>query len=189
MANIIAIAGSIREESSNARLARQLVRVANELGANASFIDLTDYPLPIYNGDLEEAGGLPEKAAELKQLLAAADGLIVVTPEYNGFMTPLLMNTIDWCTRSAAASVDLACFLDKPIFIASSSPGPGGGARSAAHLKMMLSGIGAYVSPFPLTLPSGFQAFDENGQFVDEAMTKRASSMIEKYLGMVEKLK
>ena len=109
-------------------------------------------------------------------------GLIITCPEYNGFMTPLLVNTIDWCTRSENASVDLSGFADKTILIASASPGPGGASRANTHLRTMLSGIGSIVFPQTLTVPAAYNAFDDQGEFVDESMAKRAERLIKNFV-------
>ena len=97
-------------------------------------------------------------------------------------MTPLLVNAIDWCTRSEDASVDLSGFADKTILIASASPGPGGGSRANTHLKTMLSGIGSIVFPQTLTVPSAYSAFDDQGEFLNDSMEKRAQRLIKKFV-------
>jgi len=188
MTSFVAFSGSTRQDSFNQKVATLLATQIEALGESVETINLGDFDMPLYNGDLESESGLPEAAIRLKVKLADAGGLIIACPEYNGFMPPVLINAIDWCTRSSRASVDLNCFMNKPIFIAGASPGPGGGGRAANHLKTMLSGIGAYVSPFPLTVPAAFNAFDETGRFSDESMNERAANMMIGFVQFSQKL-
>jgi chromate reductase len=188
MTSFLAFSGSTRADSFNHKVAATLVAQINKLGHDGQLVNLNNYDMPIYNGDLEAASGLPASVTALKQKMSEANGLIITCPEYNGFMPPVLINAIDWCTRSAEASVDLGCFINKPVFIAAASPGPGGGGRAANHLKTMLSGIGAYVSPFPLTVPSAFNAFADDGSFADEGMNDRAANMMAGFAQFTEKL-
>jgi NAD(P)H-dependent FMN reductase len=188
MTAFLAFSGSTRNDSFNHKVAVCLTVEMGKLGHNTELISLNDFDMPIYNGDLEAKSGLPAATVSLKQKLNAANGLIITCPEYNGFMPPVLINAIDWCTRSADASVDLSCFMNKPVFIAAASPGPGGGGRAAGHLKSMLSGIGAYISPFPLTVPSAFNVFNEDGSFSDDGMTERAAKMMSGFAQFTEKL-
>jgi NAD(P)H-dependent FMN reductase len=182
MTRLLVFSGSSRTESFNLKLAVQLASLAEQEDAEVSLINLSEFVFPIYNGDIEGAKGLPSAAKRLKKLLQENTGLIITCPEYNGFMTPLLVNAIDWCTRSEDASVDLSGFADKTVLIASASPGPGGGSRANTHLKTMLSGIGSIVFPQTLTVPAAYNAFDEKGDFSDDSMAKRAKRLIEKFV-------
>ncbi len=182
MTRLLVFSGSSRAESFNLKLATQLASIAEQETAEVSLIHLGDFELPIYNGDLETAEGLPDAAKRLKELLREHTGLIIACPEYNGFMTPLLINTIDWCTRSEDASVDLSGFADKPVLIASASPGPGGGGRADTHLRTMLSGIGAIVFPQSLTVSSAHRAFGDQGEFADDSMAQRVQRLITKFI-------
>jgi NAD(P)H-dependent FMN reductase len=188
MAKFLAFSGSTRKDSVNQKTAATLAAFVSAAGEEVEIINLGDFDMPIYQGDLEAESGLPEATFRLKEKLDGADALIIACPEYNGYMPPVLVNAIDWCTRSSEASVDLGCFMGKPVFIAAASPGPGGGGRVAVHLKTMLSGVGAYVSPLPLTVPAAFGAFTESGEFVDEGMAKRAQRMIGAYIEFAKKL-
>ena len=182
MTQLLVFSGSSRIESFNLKLAVRLALIAEQTDAEVSLVNLQDFDFPIYNGDLEDAKGLPSAAKRFKKLLREHTGLIITCPEYNGFMTPLLVNTIDWCTRSEDASVDLSGFADKTVLIASASPGPAGGSRANTHLKTMLSGIGSIVFPQTLTVPSAYDAFDDQGEFLDDSMAKRAQRLIEKFV-------
>jgi chromate reductase len=187
--NLVIISGSSRKESSNLKLARILESCCNAGGAQATHIELESYPMPIYSGDLEDAEGLPSSVKALQAALQDADGIIFTCPEYNGFMTPLLLNAIDWCTRSETASLSLSAFAGKSVFVASASPGPGGGSRAATHLKSLLMGIGCHVSPQALVIAGSYGAFDENGEFIDSTIQQRAAVQIDQFITFTKKLK
>lgn len=182
MTRLSVFSGSSRADSYNQKLANQLASDAGSHGAELTVVNLGEFELPIYNGDLESTDGLPVAAAELKKILQDQSGMIIACPEYNGFMTPMLINTIAWCTRSAEASVDLSAFAGKTVLIAGASPGPGGGGRAVSHLRTLLSGIGAIVFPQSLTIPSAYSAFDEQGLLKDEKMTDRAKRMVGQFV-------
>lgn len=186
MAKLLAFCGSSRKESFNQRLLDVVVKAARHAGADITSITLNDYPMPIYNGDDEAESGLPDGARRLKELMHQHDGYIIGCPEYNGFMTPLLMNTLDWCSRSEEASPDLSAYGDRPILITSASPGQFGGARSAAHLRTMLSGIGAIVLPWTISVPRAADTFDDAGALKDEKLASRIERTAARFNGFVD---
>lgn len=188
MATIVCFSGSSRAASDNQKTVLAIAGYLDQAGASVDVISLADYPAPIYNGDLEQAEGLPQGIASLKERLGNADAMVIGCPEYNGFMTPLLMNTIDWCTRSAEASVDLSCFRDKAALIVSASPGGFGGMRAATHLKTMLSGIGTLVFPDSFSVAASYQAFGDDGKLTDEGLSKRAEQVATRYVEFVNKV-
>ncbi|MGB3867705.1 MAG: NAD(P)H-dependent oxidoreductase, partial [Xanthobacteraceae bacterium] len=96
---ILVIPGSLRTGSHNVRLAGAAMAELVETGADVSLISLADYPLPIYDGDLEASSGVPTPAVNLKRLIGAHDGVLLVSPEYNSSPPPLLKNALDWVTR------------------------------------------------------------------------------------------
>ena len=187
MTKLLVLSGSIRAESFNLKLANRLASIAEREAAEVTSVNLKDFELPIYNGDLEGTEGLPDAAKRLKKLLQDHTGLIITCPEYNGFMTPLLINAIDWCTRSEDASVDLSGFANKTLLVASASPGPGGGSRSSTHLKTMLSAIGAIVFPQSLAVSAAYNAFDDQGEFSDDSMAKRAQRLVVKFIQFTQR--
>ena len=145
MAKFLTFSGSTRKESFNQKTVMCIGSELQKLGAIVTNIKLSDFQAPVYNGDEEVSEGLPEATKRFKTLLHESDAVVISCPEYNGFMTPLLLNTIAWATRSSDASVDLSGFKGKPVLVTSSSPGPGGGSRAAVHLKTLLAGIGCFV--------------------------------------------
>lgn len=188
MSKILAFSGSSRSTSYNRHMLARLVSAAAEQGAEVTTVDLGELDIPIYNGDLEEAHGLPEGAERLRALLHDHSGLMIACPEYNGFITPLLLNSIDWASRSGTGGVDVTPWMNKIVAIASASPGPFGGMRSAGHLRTLLSGIGCLVLPFSLAVPNAAQAFDESGDFVDERIRERARQLASRLIAVTERL-
>jgi NAD(P)H-dependent FMN reductase len=188
MAKFLTFSGSARVDSFNQKTVLCIGDELQKHGASVTNIQLSEFQAPVYHGDEESTKGLPEATARFKSLLHESDALVISCPEYNGFMTPLLLNTIDWATRSSDASVDLSCFKGKPVLVTSSSPGPGGGSRAAIHLKTLLAGIGCFVSPDNFTVPSGFSAFDEAGQLKDEGLQKRAAQIAQQFNDFATKL-
>ncbi|MBS0624982.1 MAG: NAD(P)H-dependent oxidoreductase [Verrucomicrobia bacterium] len=150
----IAFAGSTRNDSHNKKLAQQAAKIARDRGAQVTFIDLRDYPMPFYDADLESASGLPENAKKFRDLLLQADGAIIATPEYNGSLPAVLKNAIDWASRSEEKRPSLDAFKGKKFIILSASPGPRGGVDAAAHLTFILKRLGGKVMGDPLSFGS-----------------------------------
>jgi NAD(P)H-dependent FMN reductase len=110
---ILAFAGSTREGSYNKKLARLAAESARAAGAEVTLLDLRDFPMPLYDGDLEERDGIPAKAMEFKRMMIAHQGLLLSCPEYNSSISGVLKNAIDWASRQADGEKPLACFTGK----------------------------------------------------------------------------
>lgn len=180
---ILCFAGSARKQSLNKQLARQAAGIVQAAGANAQFVDLADYTLPLYNGDDEAEHGLPEHAKTLKAMFTAADGLFIVSPEYNSSISPLLKNTIDWVSRSHLENeTPLLAYQDKIAGIAAVSPGGLGGLRGLPTLRVLLSNLGVTVVPHQTAVGGAYKKINEQGEFTDEAaltgIEKTIKSMI-----------
>src|SRR5438128_1846133 len=106
---ILAFAGSLRNDSYNKKLVQIAAASARRAGAEVTCIDLKDYPLPIYDGDIEAASGIPENGQKLKKLFLEHDGLLIAAPEYNSSISAALKNTIDWVSRPVPGETSLAC--------------------------------------------------------------------------------
>ena len=180
MTRILIFAGSARRDSLNKKLAQAAAAEAQELGAEATFIDLADFPMPLYDGDLESDGGVPEKAAALRELIAEHDALFLACPEYNGSITPLLKNAIDWTSRPDGEVKQLAAYRGKVAGLASASPGGLGGLRGLAHVRAILSGIGVLVVPGEISVSRAHQAFGEDGALTDAGFARRLRSLVER---------
>ncbi len=184
-ARILAFAGSARRDSFNQKLLRVAARGARDEGAEVTLADLRDFEMPLYDGDLEAAEGLPERAVAFKELLLAHQGLLIASPEYNSSITARLKNTIDWSSRSAEAGVDLAGWRDKVVALLSASPGPLGGARSLVHLRSILGNIGCVVLPDQMSLRQAGAAFGDDGDLIDERhrlQAERIGAVLSRFL-------
>ena len=175
-------AGSTREGSFNRkRLARLAHRIAEANGIEGVFVDLKDYPMPLYNGDLEASDGPPKAAREFKALLGEYQGVFIASPEYNSSVTPLLKNTLDWVTRvRAKGETGLEVYKSRVFAISGASPGYYGAMRSLLHLRQILEvGIGATVIPQQLALPRAGDAFEEDGSLKDKTLQEMLKGVVE----------
>jgi NAD(P)H-dependent FMN reductase len=181
MVRLLCFAGSTRAGSYNKKLARLAQRIASANGVEAVFVDLADYPMPLYNGDLEAEEGPPQKAKEFKALLGEYQGVFISSPEYNSSVTPLLKNTLDWVTRvRAKGESGLEIYRSRVFAISGASPGYYGAMRSLLHLRQILEvGIGAHVIPQQLALPRANDAFEEDGSLKDRGQQDMLKSVIE----------
>jgi NAD(P)H-dependent FMN reductase len=168
-AKILALAGSARKDSFNKKLVKIAAEGAKAAGAEVTYLDFRDLPLPLYDGDLEEAEGLPENALELKAMMKVHQGFLIACPEYNSSITPLLKNAIDWASRPEPDEPSLVCFKEKVAVLMSASPGGLGGLRGLVHVRSILSNIGVLVLPDQKAIGNAYQAFDENNNLQDEA--------------------
>ena len=175
---ILAFAGSTRKDSYNKKLARLAAHLSSHADTSISCIELNDFPLPLYDGDLEQNEDYPENAKKLKQIMQAHQGFLIASPEYNGSLSGVLKNTIDWVSRSEQGGTDFSAFQDKIAAIVSASPGKLGGLRGLAHLRIILSGIGTLVLPKQLAIPFASKAFDEDGQLVDENSMRQYQDVV-----------
>lgn len=167
---LLAFAGSLRKESFNRRLVPVLAEGARAAGAEVSLIDLRDYPLPVYDGDIE-AAGMPEQVHRLQDLMAEHDGLLISTPEYNGSMPALVKNTLDWISRPTEAGPSgTTLFRGKVAGIVSASPGPLGGLRSLLVLRDALAKLGLVVVPQQVAVGLAAERLPEPGVLADERM-------------------
>lgn len=164
MAKIAVIVGSTREGSFNRALGEIAVARIEALGADVTRIDLATFDLPLYSAAIE-ADDFPPDARRLKELMAAQDGLLFVSPEYNGSLPPLLKNAIDWASRPTGDEglVSLTAYRGKVAAIMSASLSPFGGLRGLMHLRQILSTVQMLVIPEQVVLPAAHAAFDEQG--------------------------
>ncbi len=172
--SILAFSGSARGASFNKQLVRIAVRGAEAAGAKVTLIDLADFELPVYNGDLEAAEGLPPAAARFCDLLRQHDGLLISSPENNGSISAQLKNTIDWSTRTED---DISVYREKIVTLMSASPGGLGGLRGLVHLRAILEMIGSIVLPDQITVRSAHTAFDADGEMTDERQSARVEAL------------
>ena len=186
---ILAFAGSTRTESFNKKLIRIAVAGARQAGAEVTLIDLRDFPLPLYDGDLEDRDGLPENAKKLKQLFLTHDGLLISAPEYNSGITGVLKNTIDWVSRSEGDEEDLACYIGKVAALMSASPGFLGGLRGLFQVRWILGNIKVLMLPDQVTVPKAHEAFNADGSLKDAKKQAAVEKLGATLAGTVAKLK
>jgi NAD(P)H-dependent FMN reductase len=164
---ILAFAGSTRIDSYNKKLVKIAAAGAKVAGAEVTYIDLRDLPLPLFDEDLEAKEGLPANARTFKDLLISHQGLLIASPEYNSSLTAVLKNAIDWASRPAPNEAPLAAFAGKVATIMSASPGAIGGLRGLVHLRSILGNIKVLVLPDQVALPKAYEAFDADGTLKD----------------------
>src|SRR5437868_12270578 len=157
---ILVIPTTLRSGSLNAKLAAVAAHALAQEGAKITRISLSDFPLPIYDGDLQTKSGVPKNAVNLKRMMAAHHGVLIVTPEYNSSVPALVKNTIDWVTRvQDAQEIRGQVFRDRPFAIAAASEGRLGGSRSLAALRLILAACHATVIPNQLALSFAGDAY------------------------------
>jgi chromate reductase, NAD(P)H dehydrogenase (quinone) len=174
--NIVAFAGSTRKDSLNKKLVQVAAQGARDAGAQVTYIDLGDYPMPFYDGDFEASQGMPEHAARLKALFLNADGFLIASPEYNSSYSAVLKNAIDWLSRpSSKGEAGLAAFAGKKASLMAISPGALGGLRGLYALRELLMNVNVLVHPVMQAVGNGFEVFDEQGAMKD---SKKHDSII-----------
>jgi len=181
-AKLLFFAGSARAASHNKRLAQLGAKIADANGIPATFVDLGDYPMPIYHGELESSEGPPENAKKLKAVMEAHTGVFIASPEYNASISPLLKNTLDWISRvRTEGEAPLEVFKTRVFALGSASPGGMGGLRSLVTLRHVLElGLGALVLPDQFAVPRAHDAFGEDGHLTNKEAQERFKSLIQK---------
>ena len=168
---ILVFAGSIRTGALSAKLAAAAAKEIALADAGVTTISLADYPLPMYDGDIEAEKGVPENATKLARLIVAHQGVFVSTPEYNHSLPPLLTNTLAWISRIKHTGT--MPYRHKVYAMGGSSDGRFGGARAIVELRRVLaSSLGGIVIPSRVEVPMAQHAFDEAGELIDEASAK-----------------
>jgi len=177
MTKILAFSGSARADSFNQKLAKIAAAGAEQAGAQVTIISLADFPMPIFNQDLEAAEGIPEYAGHFKQLLIEHDGFLIASPEYNSAFSPLLKNAIDWASRKVGDEPPLLAYRGKLAAIMAASPGALGGLRGLVFLRLLLANIGVNVLSDQYALAQAGQAFDAEGQLIDKAIESTVKNL------------
>lgn len=176
---VLAFAGSTRDNSYNKYLANEAAEIARQLGAKVRVIDLKDYPLPLYDGDVEEKNGMPDKAKELRRMMIESDAIIIASPEYNASLTGVLKNTLDWASRTENKQGSNEAFKGKKFAIMSASPGQGGGKRGILHLQAIIQALGGQVVEVQVLVPQANLAFNAQGQLTNNAVKQELQKEIQ----------
>jgi NAD(P)H-dependent FMN reductase len=163
---ILAFAGSARQDSYNKKLVRVAAAGAQAAGGEVTTVDLRDFWMPIYDGDIETHEGVPENARKFRHLLKEHQGILIASPEYNSSIPPLLKNVIDWVSRPVDGEDGLLPFRNKVAALLAASPGGFGGLRGLVHMRAILGNIGVLVLPDQLAVAKAHEAFNPDGTLV-----------------------
>ncbi|MGQ0552431.1 MAG: NADPH-dependent FMN reductase [Planctomycetota bacterium] len=164
---LLAFAGSARRASWNRKLVGVAAEGARRAGAEVTLLDFADYPMPLFNEDLEADQGLPAAAQAFKQQLIAHQGFLIACPEYNSSITALLKNAIDWASRGAPGEAPLLAFRGKVAALMSASPGALGGLRGLVSVRSILGNIGVLALPDQVAVGRVHEAFGLDGRLKD----------------------
>ena len=176
---ILVIPGSLRSGSLNAKLAAVAAHALAREGADVTRISLGDFPLPIYDGDLQAKSGVPKHAVNLKRMMSAHHGVLIVTPEYNSSVPALVKNTIDWVSRVQDPHETRGqVFRDRIFAIAAASGGRLGGTRALSALRLILTACHATVIPNQLALSFADEAYDDNERLKHSADSEGLQAMV-----------
>src|SRR5246127_3637225 len=186
---ILVIPGSLRAGSHNAKLAMAASHEFALAGADVTRISLSDFALPIYDGDLQARSGVPANAVNLKRMIGAHHGVLIVTPEYNSSVPALVKNTIDWISRvqdphEARGQV----FRDKPFAIAAASQSRLGGTRALAALRLILTACQATVIPSQLALSFAGQAYNDMDRLKNSADVEAMNALVKQLIEVSERM-
>ncbi|MFK7760894.1 MAG: NADPH-dependent FMN reductase [Candidatus Midichloriaceae bacterium] len=185
---ILFISGSTRNGSFNTKLVKYSYDYAIDIGIESKLIDLADYEMPIYQGDWENENGLPQDIKKLKEIFFNSKGFFISTTEYNGFFSPLLMNTIDWLSRPETKDeAPLKAFRNKVAMIVSASPGKFGGMRALPYLRLFLNNVGVNVLPGEMGIQFAMKNFDGDGNLLDEGLKEVLCNNINRFKDFVAK--
>ena len=186
---ILVIPGSLRSGSLNARLAAVAAHELAVMGAEVTRISLSDFPLPIYDGDLQAKSGVPKHAVNLKRMMAGHHGVLIVTPEYNSSVPALVKNTVDWISRVQDAHETRGeVFRERVFAIASASGGRLGGTRALAALRLILSACHATVVPNQLALSFADQAYDEMDHLKNAADSEALKALARQLIDVSQRM-
>jgi chromate reductase, NAD(P)H dehydrogenase (quinone) len=186
---ILVIPGSLRAGSLNARLAATAAYELAQAGAEVTRISLADFPLPIYDGDLQVKSGVPKNAINLKRMIGVHHGVLIVTPEYNSSVPPLVKNTIDWVSRVQDAHETRGqVFRERAFAIAAASESRLGGTRSLAALRLILTACHATVIPNQLALSFASQAYDDMDRLKHPADVESLGGLVQQLIDVSQRM-
>jgi chromate reductase, NAD(P)H dehydrogenase (quinone) len=168
---ILAFAGSLREHSFSKRVVKTAMKGAENAGAEVTYIDLRDFPMPLYNEDEHKQNGFDANALKLQRVIAEHDGFLICSPEYNGSLPGGLKNAIDWTSRTSDEFKMYGAFRGKWAAMMTASPGAFGGLRCLGHLRGVLTIMQINVLPTEIAVGKVHEMFDGDGEeMTDEKM-------------------
>src|SRR5256885_15786124 len=186
---MLVIPGSLRTASLNVRLAATAAHELAQAGAEVTRVSLADFPLPIYDGDLQNKSGVPKNAINLKRMIGAHHGVLIVTPEYNSSVPPLVKNTIDWVTRVQDPHETRGqVFRERAFAIAAASESRLGGARALAALRLILSACHATGIPNQLALSFAGEAYDDMDRLKQPADVEALNALVRQLIDVSQRM-
>ncbi|MEU1625395.1 NAD(P)H-dependent oxidoreductase [Streptomyces sp. NPDC020096] len=178
---VLVFGAALRAESTNARLAALMARLIADTGAAVDHATMHDFDMPLYDGDVEAAHGLPGGALALRDRLDQSDAFAISSPEYNGSVPGVLKNAIDWVSRGRPQP-----FKTKHALLVSASPSLIGGNRGLWALRVPLEHLGTRVYPDMFSLAKAHQGFTEDGRLADSGLQQRLTETVQAFLTLVE---
>lgn len=185
---VLAFAGSTRAASLNKRLARIAAEAVRSAGGEATLIDLADHRMPLYDGDLEAAEGVPAAARRLRALMKDHDALLIVSPENNTSVSAVLKNTLDWLSRPVDGQNGLVPFRGKVAALMAASPGALGGVRGLPHLRQILVSLGVLVLSEQFALPRAHEQLPQDGGLSDAKHQAAVSAVAQRLVEVAARL-
>ncbi|KAF3361812.1 putative protein YieF [Chlamydiales bacterium STE3] len=179
---VLVFAGSTREDSYNKQLIRNVGQIAAAEGAKVTTVDLKDYPMALYDADLEASKGMPSNARKLRQLMKENQVIFIASPQYNGSVPAVLKNALDWASRNEEGQHSRDAYHGKKFVLLSASPGKGGGARGLRHLRDIIHDAGGSVQIEEFSLSSCDSAFNELGRLKNPAHSAALREFVQKML-------
>ena len=186
---ILAFAGALRKDSLNKKMLLVAAEGARKAGADVTVIDLKEFPVPLYDGDLETESGIPENAVRLQEMMLASDGFLIASPEYNSSISGTLKTYIDWTSRGRGELKAGACYGGKAVVVMSASPGGLGGIRGLPSVRSILGTMGVYVLPDEFALGKAHEAFNEDGSAKEAFVGQKLESLGQALTQFIVKLK
>lgn len=180
---VVAFAGALRKGSVSKKLVHEAVRLLHqEHSLIAEYIDLKDYPFPVYDSDIEQSMGIPDSIAQIGTRIGRANALVIASPEYNGGISSVLKTLVDWLSRLKPDPLG-----GKFLLLLSASPGNSGGVQGLWHTRVPFEALGVHVFPYMVAVPRAQNAFDEQGALTDSKAEQKLRDALDAFVVHVEK--
>lgn len=186
--SILAFAGSARRDSLNKKLVRVAAAAAAAAGGTVTLVDLDDYAMPVYHGDLEAKDGVPENARRLRRLVAEHQGLLIASPENNASIPAVLKNALDWVSRPTDGQNGLAPYQGKVAALLSASPGVYGGMRGLVHVRQVLQALGVLVLSEQVAVGRAHEMFGADGALTDVKLQASVAGLAQRLVAVMSML-
>lgn len=188
MLKIFLLSGSRRSDSINSKLLKAVALKLQAYSIECDLVQAGELDAPIYDGDCEAEVGVPASIKKLNVRMAEAAGIVVASPEYNGFFSPLLKNTLDWMSRSQDGQMGTKIFSDKPALVLAASPGPMAASRALPHIRTQLSNLGLNVYRAQMGVGKAGAVLNDDGTLNDERVDKQLDELVAGFADFTKKL-